>query len=288
MTRFPHLAQRLFNVPLALHPAKAEVVIAALADRLGVARLFHTPFSPTAFDEDYARFSSPARDDGKPYDVVQGIAILQVSGTLVQRLGCMRPYSGMTGYDGLRACFADAMADQAVRAVVLDIDSPGGEVAGCFDLVDTMAAARGRKPIWAILNECAFSAGYALACAADRITIPRTGAAGSVGVIVVMAEMSRALTEAGITVNILQFGARKADGHPAIPLSDPARDRFQAAVDTLGKLFVGTVAKYRGLDPGNVRDMEAADFLGADAVRAGLADAVAAPDEAFRALLSSL
>ena len=88
--------------------------------------------------------------------------MIQVEGTLVQKLGTLRPYSGMTGYDGIRQNFLEALSDPAVEAIVLDIDSPGGEVAGCFDLVDTIYAARGEKPIWSVLSESAYSAGYAL------------------------------------------------------------------------------------------------------------------------------
>jgi ClpP class serine protease len=92
---------------------------------------------------------------------VNGVAVIQVHGTLVQRCGSLRPYSGMTGYDGLRQNFLTALVDPAAKAIVFDVDSPGGEVAGCFDLVDQIYQARGVKPIGAILSEHAFSAAYA-------------------------------------------------------------------------------------------------------------------------------
>jgi len=172
----PHLAQRMFNTPLALHPRKAEVVMAALTDRFGLTRIQ----SMSDWEDEDDSFSRQARDTG--YDVVEGIAIIPIQGTLVQKLGTLRPYSGMTGYDGIRACFLRALYDSEVKAICLDIDSPGGEVAGCFDLVDEIFAARGSKPVWAILSESAYSAAYALASAADKIIVPRTGGVGSVGV----------------------------------------------------------------------------------------------------------
>jgi len=167
MDRFPHLAQRLFNQPIAIYPPKAEIVMAALADRFGIARLFR-PSGETVILDAAAVFTeaSPARE--RYYEIVAGVAVIPIAGTLVQKSGEMRPYSGMTGYDGIRLNFLQALADPEVEAIVLDIDSPGGEVSGCFDLVDTIFTARGMKPIRAILNEVAYSGAYAIASAADK------------------------------------------------------------------------------------------------------------------------
>ena len=220
MTNYPHLAQKLFNVPLAITPQKAEIVMAALADRFGLARLFHADGRVVALDDWDDDIGEPAQ--ARAYEVVEGVAIIPVTGTLVQKLGTLRPYSGMTGYDGLRANLSMALADDAVRAVVLDIDSPGGEVAGCFDLADSIYKARGSKPIWSILTESAYSAAYALASACDRIVVPRTGGTGSVGVICMHVDMSKALGAAGVNVTLIHYGDRKADGADSKPLSDEA------------------------------------------------------------------
>lgn len=288
MTDYPHLAQRLFNVPLALKPEKAEIVMAALADRFGIARLFRANGDVVVFAD-----TDGVEIGGEPaalrwYEMVEGAAIVPVSGTLVQKLGTMRPYSGMTGYDGIRLNFLQALADPEVKAIVLDIDSPGGEVAGCFDLADTIYRARGRKPIWAILNESAYSAAYAIASAADRITVPRTGGTGSVGVIVMHVDFAKALDHAGIAVTLLRYGARKAEANEVEPLTKDVRARVQADIDTMGELFVATVARNRKLEAVKVRGTEAGCFLGAEGVAIGFADAVMAPDEAFRALLAEI
>ncbi len=275
----PHLAQRLFNTPLALHPRKAEVVMAALTDRFGLTRIQ----SMSDWDDDDDSFSRQARDTG--YDVVEGIAIIPVQGTLVQKLGTLRPYSGMTGYDGIRACFLRALNDGEVKAICLDIDSPGGEVAGCFDLVDEIYAARGSKPVWAILSESAYSAAYALASAADKIIVPRTGGVGSVGVIVMHVDWSQKIKNDGLQVTIITYGDRKAESNPYEPLSETARKAIQSDIDEMGRLFVSTVSRNRGITEKTVRDTEAACFLGADGVQLGLADQVASPDAAFRDLL---
>jgi signal peptide peptidase SppA len=299
MNRLPHLAQRIFNVPVAIAPAKAEVIIAALADRLGVAHLFRAggesvALIPTAMDDDYddVLYTSPSRGRGagrdNGYDLVEGVAVIPISGTLVQKNGTLRPYCGMTGYDGIRQAFLTAVTEPEVKAVVLDVDSCGGEVAGCFDLVDAIYESRGDKPIWAILNECAYSAAYALASAADRIIVPRTGGTGSIGVVCCHVDWSKALDKAGIAVTFIQYGARKTDGAAEKPLGDDALARFQKDIDTLGEMFVSTVARNRGLSADTVRGTEAGTYLGQAGVDLGLADAVMAPDAAFRELLASI
>ncbi|WP_028210773.1 S49 family peptidase [Paraburkholderia mimosarum] len=284
---YPHLAQRLFNVPLAITPGKIEIVMAAIADRFGLARLFRANGDVVMLaDTDAIGGTEPAQE--RPYEVVEGIAVIPVHGTLVAKLGTLRPYSGMTGYDGIRANLSMALEDSAVRAIVLDVDSCGGEVAGCFDLADAIYAARGTKPLWAILSECAFSAAYALASACDVITVPRTGGTGSVGVIVAHVDFSKALADAGITVTLITSGARKADGNEFEPLADGARERIQADVDSVADLFIATVARNRGLPAAKVRATQAGTFLGSAGVEAGFADAVQSPDEALYALWSTL
>jgi signal peptide peptidase SppA len=285
---FAHLAQRLFNVPLAIHPGKAEVVMAALSERLGISRIVRMDGHAIAGAWDDEGFNAPGNNPRAGYDLVAGVAVIQVSGTLVQKLGTLRPYSGMTGYDGIRQNLLMAVSNPDVKAIVLDIDSPGGEVAGCFDLVDTIYRARGSKPIWAIIDEMAFSAGYAIASAANHITVPRTGGTGSVGVIAMHVDWSQALTNAGLKVTFITFGDRKADGAAELPLSPEALARFQADMDTMGELFVSTVARNRSLDPAKVRATQASTYLGTTGVEMGLADAVMAPDAAFRALVETL
>ena len=294
MSRLAHLAQRMFNVPLIIHPRKAEVVVAALAERIGVGSMMRLEIDgasmvPMAFDQDdeMAQASRRAPRDDRGYDLLGDIAVIPVYGTLVQKNGSVRPYWGMTGYDGIRQAMALALDDAGVRKIALDIDSPGGEVAGCFDLVDDIYQARGDKPIWAILNENAFSAAYAIASAADRVIVPRTGGTGSIGVICMHVDFSRAIDAAGLKVTfITSRGAdRKADGHPEIPLSPEALAAIEADIDAMGDLFCDTVGRNRGLAANAVRDLAAATFLGPKGVAVGLADAVMPPGQAFRALM---
>ena len=284
--RFAHLSQRLFNKPLALKPDKAEMAMAALADRFGIAHLFRSssvelPMQAMSFDDDDA-------GDGADYLVSDQVAIIPVHGMLVQRLGIMGAFCGMTGYDSIRASIVTAVNDDNVKGIVLDIDSCGGECAGLFGLVDMIYAARERKPIWAILNEDAFSAAYAIASAAEHITVPRSGGTGSIGILCLLTDISAALTKEGITVNVFQFGARKADGLEEMPLAPEARTRIQADIDTLGNLFVNTVSRNRKMPAAAILAQQATTYMGAEGVAHGLADAVMEPDEAFRAFQQKL
>lgn len=297
MSDFAHLAQEMFNTPLAIHPRKAEVAMAALAERLGITQLMRMDGSlaPMAFDDDdeFAQPTSARSRHADPgYDLVGGLGIIPVSGTLVQKTRSLRPYSGMTGYDGIRQSFLTAMVDDDVKMPVFDLSSGGGAVAGLFDLVDTIYEARGTKPIAAILAESAYSAAYVLASAVDpgRIYVPRTGGTGSNGCICMHVDMSDALTKAGLKVTfITSEGAdRKTDGHSEIPLSDDAYAAIKADVDAMGTLLHETVGRNRGLAASAVRGQKAATFMGADGVAAGLADAVMAPSAAFAALLAEV
>lgn len=288
---FPFLAQRLFNMPLLIRPEKAEMIMAALAHRLGIMTALLPDGRLRAFDGEGGvsiAVDGAGVAGGAGYDVVAGVAIIEIMGTLVQRQMGLRPYSGMCGYNAIRNNLAAALEDGAVKAIALDIDSPGGDCAGLFDLADMIYACRGTKPIWAILDESAASAAYALAAACDRVTVPRTGYSGSIGVIVLHCDLSKMLEKEGVTVTVIQYGARKADGQPAIALSDPARAALQADVDTVGELFVQSVARYRGISARQVRGTEAAVFLGAAGRAAGLVDIVASPAEAFAQLAESV
>lgn len=275
----PHIAQRLFNTPLALHPQKAEVVIAALGERLGI-------MNTQALLMEDSEFNRKAKDSG--YEVVEGIAVIPIQGTFVNKLGTLKPYSGMTGYDGIRFNFLKALVDPVVRGICLDIDSPGGEVSECFDLADTIYHARGQKPIHAILSESAYSAAYALASAADKIIVPRTGGVGSIGAVYIHADISEQKKNEGIKTTLIKSGSRKMELNPFEPLSQEALASLQENVNAVAELFFNTVSRNRGLSVSVIRDLEAACFMAGRGVELGLADEVGSPDAAFLKLYEQL
>lgn len=292
MTSFPrHVATRLFNSTLALLPAATPLALQLLERSIGLGADGGAASDIGAGEE----WGAPSRrgETDRPYDVIAGVAIIPVRGVLIQRLGWLWYYGdmfGVSGYDRMRLQFMAALADDQVDAIAFDIDSPGGEVAGCFDLVDTIHGARGRKPIAAILGENAYSAAYAIASAVDpgRLWVPRTGGTGSVGVIYIHLSIAKWMSNSGITPTLVTKGAFKGEGSEMLELSEGAIERLQADVDAVGKLFDVTVARNRGMAAKDVAAQEAGTFLGGKGVDVGFADAVSAPDEAFRALLKQL
>lgn len=206
--------------------------------------------------------------------VENGIGVLSIEGPLFARFGIESWWYGGSAYDVIGAAFDMLLADAGVTQIVLLIDSPGGTVTGCFELADRIYAARGTKPITAVANDSAYSAAYAIASAADRIVIPRSGGLGSVGVRCQHVDISRALDRIGYTVTTIVSGAKKADFDSTAPLSDGARSEMQAEVDRLADIFIGTVARNRGIDADAVRALQAGCLFGPSAIAAGLGDAI--------------
>jgi peptidase S49-like protein len=163
------------------------------------------------------------------------------------------------------------------RAVVLCIDSPGGEAAGSIWCHRRIRALRKKfgVPIYAYANECAASAAYAIASACDEIWLPDTGLVGSIGVIATLYSRLEMNRKMGLQIELVTSGEEKADGHADRPITDPIRDRMLDRVMHLAKIFWAAVAKARGTSPKAVQSLQAGVFYGVDAVDAGLADGVA-------------
>ena len=291
------IAQRAFNTPLLVEPSKAMAFLSGLGPRITgrQMRLAGLEIAP----EDLANATLPARagiltnglaeqylrDGQTPFCLQDGIAVIKISGVLVHRGAWIGQSSGQTSYEGIASQISAAASDPFVQGIALEIDSFGGEVAGVFDLADKIHAARSAKPVWAFVAEHAFSAGYALASQADRIILPRTGAVGSIGVVVMHADLSGQLSDAGVTVTLIHSGAHKVDGNPYAPLPAPVRERIQAEIDSIRMLFAETVAAGRGrrLTAEAALATEAECYRGAEAVAAGLADEISDPASAFAA-----
>jgi signal peptide peptidase SppA len=230
-----------------------------------------------------AAYGDP-RSERKPYAQVGDTAIVPVHGTLINRFNSS--WGFVTGYQYIEGALATAMDDATVSRVVMDVDSYGGEAAGAFELSDTIHQMRGKKPLMALVNTAAYSAAYAVASAADSIVATPSGGAGSIGVVTMHVDYSKALKEAGITVTHIYAGKHKVDGSPYRPLTEEVRDSIQARIDKTYGVFVQNVARNRGLAEKAVRDTEARTYDAGDAMKLGLIDAVAPPKEAFAAFTS--
>lgn len=223
----------------------------------------------------------------RPYVVKNGVLQVPVKGVLLNDF----PYqfdSFATGYAYIQKAMERGMADDAVRGIALIIDSPGGQVAGNFDLVDKMYGMRGEKPIHAFAAESAYSAAYSIASAADKITVSRTGGVGSIGVVTSHIDVSKMLKQEGYKITFIHAGKHKVDGNPYEPLPDDVKARIQERIDALYSVFVATVARNRGIDEEAVRATEALCFTASEALSNKLADAIGSLDDSLAAFAADL
>jgi ClpP class serine protease len=246
----PHLAARLFGTPLLVHRAKLDVILSALGPRLGLG-----DSAPIALPEPLA-----AAYSANLPDAAAGIALIPIHGTLVKRTLGLEAASGLTSYLEIGA--------------LLDVDSPGSEASGSFELARRVREASQTKPVWAVANDAAFSAAYAIAAAAERLIVTETGGVGSIGVIALHIDQSVKDANDGYRYTAITAGRHKNDFSPHEPLADSARSELRAEVDRLYGLFVSHVSSVRGQPEDSVRATEAGLYFGPNALQAGLADHV--------------
>lgn len=183
--------------------------------------------------------------------------------------------------DEITAEFRSALSDESVRAIVLDIDSPGGSAFGITELAAEIRAGRGQKPIVAVANSMAASAAYWLGSAADEFYTTPGGVVGSIGVFTTHMDLSGAAEREGIKPTIISAGKYKTEGHEFAPLDDEARAAAQHFVDSYYDQFVKDVARNRGATEAAVRNGygEGRALPAKDAVKAGLVDGVRTFDQ---------
>ncbi len=262
----PHLASRLYGTPLLLARAKLDVILSVLGDRV------NWPQPPQS------DLAAPLASMRPTIDAPTGIAVIPVVGSLVRRTVGLDPASGFTSYAEIAGMVDAAIVDPSVEGILLDIDSPGGEAGGVFELGEHIRAVDAVKPVWAIAADSAFSAAYAIGCSASRLAVSRTGGVGSIGVIAMHVDQTARDAQQGYRYTPITAGEHKNDFSPHEKLTPDAHARLQAEVDRLYGLFVDHVAAMRRLDAEAVRATEAGIYFGEDAVTAGLVDAVGSLD----------
>jgi signal peptide peptidase SppA len=239
------LIGRLYENPLLLPAQNAKVLEMAAGSPEEIERAFGltgevskwNPFRPNILDN--------------------GIAVVPVMGTLMRGMF-------FDDYADLQEAFDAVMNDPSVRGVVMDIDSPGGDADGAFDLADHIFQARGEKPIYALANSQATSAAYALGSSADKFFGTRNAIVGSIGVYAMHVDRSKANEKQGLSVTEISAGKHKLDLSRNKPLSATGKQTLQRLVDMTMTQFVDTVSRNRGLSEEAIRSQEAAVFLGPD------------------------
>jgi capsid assembly protease len=277
MADLPLLAAQLLGRPHLVTPAYAEVISSVLAGRIGIQ-------------------ASVAEDDMKVHYrssrhaslTSAGVYVLPIVGGLYHRSGNANAPSGAHTYVDVQNHLVTALNTPEVKGIMLDIDSPGGQGAGCFELGDIILSARKSKPIWAVANSLAASAAYAIGSAATKLYCTPSGEVGSVGVVYMHADMSKAMEAAGVAVTYIYAGKHKIDGNPYQPLPASVKAEIQSGIDEMYEGFVAHVAKARGLDEKAVRKTEARCFRAEEAKSLGLVDQIGAFDAALSDFTASL
>lgn len=209
------------------------------------------------------------------------VAVLPVRGTILHRLSGMQAMSGGTGLETLARTFVGLRDDPQVKAIILDIDSPGGSVDGLPEMADLIRGSRGAKPIVSQVNVRAASAAYWLAVQADEVAVTPSGDVGSIGVITVHEDVSAMLEALGVKETVIASTPYKAEGHPYGPLSEEAHAAITTDVMAFDAMFHDAVAAGRGVKEGTVRSEfgQGRMVLAKDAVSRGMADRVATMEQ---------
>jgi signal peptide peptidase SppA len=225
---------------------------------------------------------------GKAVRAVKGkVGAIQILGPVEQRYTSNMAKTGGTSTEEVGIALDALLADNSVGAIVLDIDSPGGSSYGTEELSDKIYNAREQKPIYAIANSMAASAGYWIASAAEFLAVTPGGDVGSVGVYAIHVDESKALEKEGISVTAIHAGKFKVEGAPWAPLTEEARTHFQESVNVTYSKFLGALKRNRGTTLENVRENYGQGRLlnADDAVAAGMADRAMTIDDLFSKLL---
>lgn len=214
----------------------------------------------------------------------QRVAVMNISGALISRPEPGLCDDGPVSYEALREVFDAQLEDEGVSHIVMRINSPGGLASGLFDFTDHVYAMRGTKPVIAVVDDIAYSAAYAIAAAADEIWVSRTSGAGSIGAAAFHVDQSELDKKIGIKITPIYAGGAKIDFNSHFALSDEAKVRAQAEIDTLYTLFTSSVARYRGVDVEKMVATDALTYVGQAAIDVGLADRLGTMRDAVASL----
>ena len=201
-------------------------------------------------------------------EVRDGVAVIPVVGPLFRYANLFTAISGASSYEVLAKDFNSALENPDVHSVVLDIDSPGGEVNGCAEFANMIYESRGTKPVIAYASGDAASGAYWIASACDQIIASETSLLGSIGVVAVYRDSN--------DQNVLEIVSSQSPYKRLDPNSDDGKSRLQSRIDDLASVFIDSIAKHRGVDPPTVlKEFGGGDvFVGKNAIRSGLADDV--------------
>lgn len=260
MSKFSHLSSLVFNKPLMVTQDYAETIAVVLSDRLNL-------------DVEGLQIKSDAKDQ-RVATTNKGVAVIPIVGSMSHRSTGIEAMSGMTSYSTLQKQFEDAFNDPNVGSILMDIDSPGGSVAGAFDFRDYLMSKKGTKPVYALARDAMCSAAYLIGSTADKVYATQTARVGSIGVVAMHTDASGKMEKEGLKPTFISAGKFKTAGNPYEKLEGEKLKYLQDSVDESYDMFINAVADARGIDKKAIRDTEARVYGGKKAVEIGLADGI--------------
>lgn len=285
MRNLDRIASSFFNSPLMLNQSKAEIISDVLIRALQSRDL-------TAFEDQKpaaSGFIGTSIRNARGFELYRrtadGVAIVTIDGSLTNRGSWIGASSGVVGYEGLVQQLRSATADPEVRSILLDINSPGGTVAGAFEAAAAIREIDRQKPVYSIANSLMASAAYLLASSTRRIFAPSTAMVGSIGVIVSLFDRSEQLAKEGIRPVFVRSVSDKATPNGVEPITSEQTERLQQQVDQLHRMFASTVATARPqLSVEAIAQLKGRVLLADDALKAGLIDQIADFEATVRAI----
>jgi signal peptide peptidase SppA len=277
---YRHITAFALDHPWAIQPQHLEIVAEVLARRIAGQRL-------TA-DELEARLQDKKRlPQGE--SVQGGVAVIPIHGVITPRGNMLDDVSGATSLDMLQGQLDAAMASDKVGKILLDIDSPGGSVAGVTEFARSIMRARAKKPVIAHARYTAASAALWIGAAATKFVASPSARVGSLGVYAIHNDLSKALEAVGVKRSFISSSAAKVEGNEAQPLSDGARAEIQKVVDASAARFRQDVAHGRSVTVADVKEKfgEGRMFNADEALSAGLIDEIATYEDTVSRLLSA-
>ncbi len=270
MTKRPNvaaLARYLASTPWACHP---ELLLQHLSLKLEARE--EPAASPAA-----ARPAAPRTG---------AIGVILIAGVIDQRPGWWND----TSTEQVGEVFDTFLADDSIKAIVLEIDSPGGSVAGLTELAAKIAAAKGQKKVVAVANTMAASAAYWLGSQAQEFYVTPSGEVGSIGVWTMHVDQSKAIEEMGLKLTLISAGKYKVEGNPWEPATEEMVAFTQGQVDGYYDQFVRAVASGRGVPQKAVREGfgQGRMLMAVPAQTENMVDGVASLDEVLGLLGAKL
>lgn len=274
MNKYKYLSTLIFDQPQLCTPGYAETVLTILSDK------FNLDNSEMAI-QDHEKESEGPNIQG------DGTLVIPILGSMVNRAGWLDAMSGIQSYGTIQKEIEEGLDNPNVKSILLEMDSPGGTVAGAFDLRDYIMSVRGQKPIVALSTDTMASAAYLIGSACDNVYTTQTGQVGSIGVVAMHMDQSKANEEKGVKPTFIYAGDYKVAGNPHEPLEGEALTYLQESVNDSYEMFVNAVAESRGLEASKVKGTQARMYRGEKAIEMGLADKVMTYAQTLEELASS-